>query len=337
MKVTDSSHPGVGATKLVTLPVDPPTGASCNNISWNVSGTNMPIQGLDVLGTGTYLGHEGGLYPNGSNVRPTDHTNYGIGLAQAITPLNADGQPDPNGKEVLVLLGESNVHLEAEAIVRDGMNDLLKNPAVVLADGALGDATAAKLSDPNSPFWVSILDYIIPNYGVTPNQVVAAWVEPTDEISTGTFPSDISKLQSQLENEVQNLLTFFPNIKVAYFSSRAYSGYSNGLPKQINPEPYAFESSYAVKWAIQDQLNGAPNLNFDPSKGPVRAPWMSWASYDWADGLVVPDSDGFYWSCQDSEADGNHPSGISGEEKIANRVINFFKADATTAPWYLAP
>nr|MBA3916194.1 choice-of-anchor D domain-containing protein [Terriglobales bacterium] len=321
MKVTDAA--GATSTKVLTLPVDAATGASCSNISWNVPGTSVPIQGLDVLGTGTYLGNEGGLYPSGSNMRPADHTNYGIGLAQAIAPLNADGQPDINGKEVFVVLGESNVHLEGEAIVRDGMNDLQKNPAVVLANGALGDATAAKLSDPNSPFWVSILNYIIPNYGVTPKQVVAAWVEPTDEISSGTFPSDMSKLQSQIENVAQNLLTFFPNIKMVYFSSRAYAGYSNGLSKKINPEPYAFESSYAVKWAVQDQLDGAPNLNFDPGKGPVLAPWMSWGPYDWANGLVVPGPSGLYWSCQDSESDGNHPSGTSGTEKIANRVINF--------------
>ncbi len=89
---------------------------------------------------------------------------------------------------------------------------------------------------------------------MTAKQIVAAWLESTDSLDHGTFPSDMAQQQSEVENEARNLQAFFPNIKLAYFSSRAYAGYSNAL-NTVNPEPYAFEGGFAVKWAIQDQLN----------------------------------------------------------------------------------
>lgn len=333
-QVADSSVPPAIATKQLSITVGGPTGANCDNISFDVPGTNTPIVGLDVLGAGTYLGAEGGLYPNGSNVRPADHDAYGVGLAQAIQPLDANGNFDPNGKEVLIIIGESNVHIEGESIVRDATADPSRNPAVVIVDGGQGDGTAKNLKDPNSPWWTTMINYILPNSGVTAKQVVAAWVEPTDGLSVGTFPTDIARLQSEIESEAQNLLINFPNIKVAYFSSRIYSGYSNGV-NTINPEPYAFEDSFAVKWAIQEQLDGNPRLNFDPSKGPVMAPWLSWGPYTWADGLVVPSSNGSVWSCQDIKDDGTHPDKTAGAEEVANQVLKFFKTDDTTTPWFL--
>ena len=92
-----------------------------------------------------------------------------------------------------------------------------------------------------------------------------------------------------------------------------------------------------MKWAIQDQLNGKKSLNFDPSKGTVVAPWMSWGPYTWANGLVVPSTAGYVWSCQGQKDDGTHPNHTTGREEVANQVLNFFKTDATTAPWFLAP
>jgi hypothetical protein len=336
LTATDSSVPPKSISKPMQMQIKPPTGAACNNISWNVTGTNSPILGLDVLGTGTYLGAEGGLYPDGSNIRPDDHTNYGIGLAQQVQPLDANGNPDPNGKEVLITLGESNVNIEAGGFAADAAADPLKNPSVVVVNAGIGDATAAQLSDPNSPFWTTIINYVLPNYGVTAKQVVASWAEPDDGLNSGTFPSDIGNLQNQIEDMAQNILTLFPNVKLAYFSSRIYSGYSNGI-STTNPEPYAFEDSFAVKWSIQDQLDGAANLNFDPSKGPVLAPWMSWGPYLWADGMLIPSNTGYIWDCQNIKFDGTHPSTPGGKEQVASQVLNFFKTDPTASPWFVAP
>ncbi len=172
----------------------------------------------------------------------------------------------------------------------------------------------------------------LPNKGVTANQVVAAWVNDVDAQGN---PPTLTHLQSELEAMMQNLLLKFPNIKMAYFSSVNYTGYSNGVIS-LYKEPYAYEAGFGVKLAILDQLNGNTNLNFDPALGPVVAPWMAWSAYYWADGLSMR-SDGWSWSCQESLADGTHPSDPAGRIKAATQVLNFFKSDHTATPWFLAP
>jgi hypothetical protein len=336
VQAQDSAIPPTTVTKQFTIPVYTPTGATCNNIDWDIVGTSTPIVPIDVLGTGTYLGYQAGLYPNGSNADPSDHDSFGVGLAQQIQPLDANGNPDPNGKEVLLLFGESAVHLESSEIVLQATAVPNKNPSVVVVNGGQGDGTAAAFSDINSPFWSTLINNILPNSQVDANQVVVAWLEPIDSITSGTFPSDISSLQTQIEEVAQNVLTKFPNVKLLYLSSRIYGGYSDGLAHLINPEPYAYEAGFAVKWAIQDQLDGDPALNFDPSKGQVRAPWMAWGPYYWGNGLI-PRPDSLVWSCPDLLPDGTHPSQQGGVQKVATEWLGFFTANDTTVPWFLAP
>ena len=333
-QVSDSSVPPLVSSRAFNVLVGAPTGALCDNIFYNVPGTSTPILGLDVLGTGTYLGAMGGLYFGGSNIRPASHDAAGVSIAQGIQPLDADGNFDPNGKEVVLIVGESNVHIEGERIVRNATASPSRNPTVLVADGGQGNATAGNLADVNSPFWTTMTDYILPNWGVTAKQVVAAWVEPDDALNSGTFPTDITRLRGDIQSEVQNLLVHFPNIKLAYLSSRMYSGYSNGL-NTINPEPYAYEASFAVKGVIQNQINGDPSLNYDPGKGTVMAPWIAWGPYTWANGLTVPSANGSVWSCQDIKNDGTHPSITTGAEEVANQVLNYLKTDTTATPWFL--
>jgi hypothetical protein len=133
---------------------------------------------------------------------------------------------------------------------------------------------------------------------------------------------------------VQNVFAKFPNVKLAYFGGSVYTGYSNGL-SNIDNEPWAYESGFAVKWAILDQINGKPALNWNPARGTVKAPWMSWGAYPWANGLLAR-NDGTTWACPDIKYDGFHPSDPYGREKESNLMINFFRSDPTTTPWFLA-
>src|SRR4051812_7736551 len=331
VSVSDSkAHNG---SRAMTLNVSAPTGASCNNISFNVPNTTTPIIPLNDLATGTYQGSEGGLYPNGSNARPASHDSDGVSIANGIVPLDSNGNFSPTGKYVLLAIGESTALDEFGEFLTLAPYDPALNSSLVIVDGAQGAATPKLLASSTSPYWNTILKNYLPDQGVTANQVVAVWIEDSNGIATGTFPGDMTGMQGNYESVMNNVHTFFPNAKLAYFSSRIYAGYSNGVAT-INPEPYAYESGFAVKWAIQDQINGASNLNYNSTLGAVKAPWMSWGPYYWGNGLLAR-SDGWTWSCQDLQKDGTHPAITAGELKVAGQLLNFFKTDTTTAPWFL--
>src|SRR5215472_4179768 len=70
---------------------------------------------LNDLGNGTYLGFEGGLYENGSNVVPADHNEAGADLLPLVTPIN--------GKIVFLGIGMSNATDEFSAFVQLANSD----------------------------------------------------------------------------------------------------------------------------------------------------------------------------------------------------------------------
>ncbi len=334
VEATDSAT-GSTAQSTLTLGVFANLGDNCNDISFDVPGTSTPMVALTDLGTGNFQGSEGGLYPNGSNVRPASHDSDGVTLAQGIQPLDSNGNPSPTGKYVLMAIGESTAQNEFNRFLPIANADPSKNPNLVIVNGAQGGATPNNFTSTTSAYWSTVLNNYLPQNGVTAQQVVAIWIEDTDGIASGTFPSDITTLQSEYETMMQTMLTLFPNLKLVYFSSRVYGGYSNGVGSPDNPEPYAYEVGFAVKWAIQDQLDGNANLNYNPNNGPVVAPWMSWGTYYWSNGMLGR-NDGLVWDCEDFSADGTHPSSAYGQLKVATALLNFLKTDDTTTPWYLA-
>jgi putative Ig domain-containing protein/transmembrane protein TMEM131 len=336
VQVTDSATSPSTVNLQLTLPVAAVSGnKNCNTISFNASDGSGPLVPIDDLGTKLYLGSEaGGLYANGSNVDDAGHDSYGQSLAAGIQPLDANGNPSSTGKYVFISVGLSITQQAFGQFVTMANADPSKNPNLVIVDGATGGATASLFAAPNNNFWnVMTVDYL-PNAGVTAKQVVAAWVLDVNGGPSGIFPSDMTKLQANLESIAQNLLTKFPNIKIAYYSSMHYTGYSNGF-QTLNPEPYGYESGFAVKNVIQDQINGNSNLNFDPAKGTVEAPWLAWGPYLWANGMI-PRSDGLVWTCQDLDNDGTHPSNPAGRVKYSTLLLNFLKTDPTATTWFLA-
>src|SRR4030095_10682081 len=120
-----------------------------------------------------------------------------------------------------------------------------------------------------------------------------------------------------------------PHVRLAYLTSRIYAGYAD---TNLNPEPYAYESGFAVKWLIEAQVAGEDSLNYDPGQGPVEAPWLSWGPYLWADG-TTPRSDGLTWTCSMFATDGTHP-GTAARNLVADSLLAFFERDATAKPWF---
>jgi hypothetical protein len=335
---TDSSSHFV--TSQFTLSVGAPTGSDCNNIQWNVANTTTPIVPMTDLGTGTYLGTEGGLYLNGSNEMPASHDADGVAFGQAIQPLDTNGNPSPSGKIGLLSIGMSIAYDNFQTFVIDATADpAVNNQSLVFVPGAQPRVGAVDWASLAHPAWADIFNYFLPQSGATGPQVQVAWVEAVDSTPTGTFPTDMKLLQSHFESIAQNLHTLFPNIKLVFFNSREYSGYSNGLPGSgsNDPEPYAYESGYAVRGMIEDQINGVAAMNYNPANGAVKAPWVAWGPYTWGNGMIAR-SDGLEWACQNFEMDGTHTSQPGGgTEKVSNMLMNFFKNNDATALWFLHP
>jgi hypothetical protein len=249
-----------------------------------------------------------------------------------VVPLRATLYPNQSlepGKYVLLTIGNSNALTISGEFVTLASSDPARNANLVVVDGATGGASADALQDPTSYFWSVIANGYLPNAGVTSNQVEIVWLNDVDV----SHPPSIPNLQAMLENIARLLILKFPNVKLLYLSSMNYTAYSNGIDS-FQPEPPAYETGFAAKEVIQDQINGTGNLNYNPANGAVVAPWTAWGAYYWTNGLLGR-SDGLTWSCQDANPDGAHPS-ASGQLKAAAQVLNFFKTDETATPWFLS-
>ncbi len=286
---------------------------------------------LPDLGKGLYKGEEGGLYPGGVNTPPPAHLKAGVAIARTIVPLDAEGRPSSDGKIVMISVGMSNTTMKYRAFIKLAGEQHDLNPKLLLVDGAQGSQVGWITSKPNTPFW-DVVNERLKAAGVTAAQVQAAWMLQANPGPRAGFPAEMKELQRNIIDTLHNMHDKFPNLKVTYLSSRTYAGYATS---PLNPEPYAYENGFAVKWVIEDQLAGKPEMNYDAAKGAVRAPWVEWGPYLWADG-VKPSKSGLSYVRGDySDADGTHP-GPTGQAKVAERLLAFMKTDATTRGWFLA-
>jgi hypothetical protein len=282
-----------------------------------------------------YKGEDGGLYGGGQNVPPTAHQQAAQRETARIVPLDAKGRPAPNGKIVLLSIGMSNTTQEFSRFKQRADTDPVKSPQVILVDGAQGGMDAARWSTSGSVTWTTV-DQRLAAAGVTAQQVEAVWMKHAriQPASYGAFPAHAQELKGHILASLNIARQRFPNLRMAYLSSRIYAGYAT---TPLNPEPYAYESVFVVRWLIRDQIGGAPALNYDPARGAVKAPLLLWGPYLWADGLIPRRSDGLIWKLEDFAADGTHPSQTSGRDKVAGLLLNFFKNDPNARGWFVKP
>jgi hypothetical protein len=298
---------------------------------------------LTDLGLGKYHGFAGGLYPEGKNARPAGHESAGIALARQIQPLDAAGKPSADGKIVLLGIGFSNTVQAFSGFMEVAAEDRTINPRLLLVNGAVGGMAAFMIQDPDdgktgTKYW-SIVDDRLKAAGATRAQVQVVWIKETDPVQqqAGGFPKYIENLQAELTNIVGILPKRFPQVKLAYLSSRTYGGWAKpradgGGPG--NSEPFSYESGFAAKWLIERQIQGDSALAFDATKGAVKSPWLSWAAYLWTNGKT-PRGDGMFFVLDDyQEKDRMHES-PAGQRKVGRMLVDFFKGDATTKGWFV--
>ena len=304
---------------------------------------------LNDLITFRYMGFDGGLYPGRSNAMPAEHARVGVLRARAVQPLDANGNPSPGGKYVLLSVGMSNTSNEfcgsasgASCAPSTFMAAAAADPAVnrstlVIVNGAQGGEDAVDWDSPTDQTYDRARDRLT-QLGVTEKQVQIVWLKQADanpSVSLPALQADAYRLETYLGEIVRSLRVRYPNIRQVFLSSRTYGGYATS---DLNPEPFAYESAFSVKWVIQAQIDQmqrgqlvdtrAGNLDYDGG-----APWIAWGPYLWANG-IVPRSDGLLWVRSDFVSDGTHPSPM-GAQKVAAALLGFFKTSPQARCWFV--
>jgi hypothetical protein len=254
--------------------------------------------------------------------------------AAKVVPLDRSGKPAADGKIVLLSIGMSNTTQEFSLFKQIADADPAKSANVIIVDGAQGGKVAdAWAADKNNQIWKTV-DQRIESSGVSAEQVQALWIKHAcaGPARLGEFPQHAKDLQKYIATTLQFAKERFPNLRVAYLSSRIYAGYAT---TSLNPEPYAYEGAFANRWVIEQQIAGDPALNFDPSHGDVKAPVVLWGPYLWTNGVKGRKIDGLVYTREDlSPSDGTHPSN-SGRKKVADLLLQFFKTDPTAKTWFV--
>ena len=289
--------------------------------------------------TERYKGQIGGLYGEGRNTPPEAHQAAARKELAKIQPLDAEGRPSKTGKIVLISLGMSNTTQEFSMFKKLADADPNKSPFVVIVDCAQGGQAAHQWAYPDEggnkprPSPWTVMDERIAQAGGRPAQVQVVWLKQAQmgPAQLGEFPKHAESLRDDTADIFRMLKTRFPNLRIAYLSSRIYAGYATG---PLNPEPYAYESAFSVRWLIEQQIKGEPALNCDPAKGEVKSPLLLWGPYLWADGVKGRKGDELVWKREDLAGDGTHPS-TSGREKVARMLLEFLKSDPNAKPWFL--
>jgi hypothetical protein len=305
---------------------------------------------LTDMGSARYRGFTGGLYPGG-NAIPAAHLAQAMSRAKAIRPRDVNGNLSATGKYILLSIGMSNTTQEfcqpnptppcnAWTFMGQAAADAAVNhTTLVLINGARGGQAAPSWLTPSSPEYDRIRDMWLTPNGLSEKQVQAAWVKLANERPTASLPStssDAYTFETQLATVVRTLVQRYPNLQQVFFSSRIYAGYATS---DLNPEPYAYENGFSVKWLVQAQIDQATGGTVvDTRAGDLAygsTPWLGWGPYLWAAG-TKPRSDGLLWTIDDFvTSDHTHPS-QTGQQKVGTLLLDFFKSSPVTQCWFLS-
>jgi hypothetical protein len=292
----------------------------------------QPSTGLKPLTEMTaddrYKGEDGGLYGGGRNEPPEIHQRAAQAALGKITPLDEEGKPSKEGKIVFVSLGMSNTFGEFRMFKELADRDPQKSASVLIVNCAVGGAGVSSWARRGSGTWNTVAERL-KEANVSPAQVQVAWVKHAEPgPSPDTAPLQYArKVKEDIASSLAITRATFPNLRVVYLSSRIYGGYNIAGLRRVNPEPFAYETAFSVRWVIQEQIE-------KEKKGPLDGPVLLWGPYLWADGVTPRKSDKLIWERKDLSQDGVHPSRIGGQ-KVANLLLEFFKTDAGAKTWFV--
>jgi Flp pilus assembly pilin Flp len=294
-----------------------------------ISGRSIGLTPLnEMTAEDSYDGEDGGLYGGGLNRPPERLEVLAESQTARIQPLDANGDPAADGKIGLISIGMANATDEFRSFKQLANSDPEKASEVIVVDCAECGRGIAEWADPQARLW-SDAQRRLELAHLSPQQVQAAWVKLANACPNGELAEHGIKLKEDAQAALRIAIAKFPNLRIAYLSSRIYGGYARD---RLNPEPYAYEGAFAVRWLIQDQLKQPVALS--PDTAAPSSPLLLWGPYLWADGTTPRATDGLVWTRNDLGADGVHPD-KGGREKVARLLLDFFKTDDNASTWFL--
>lgn len=298
------------------------------------------LRSLIDLQLGTYLGYQGGLYPDGTNTIPPIHFSSGMNISRQVVPLNASGVLDTeNGKAGFICLGASTAGNAFNHFKSKAEADPAVNPCLQFANCAVGAKGLEIMIDTieNGWYWD---DEVMPDVAaasLTPEQVQVIWIMVTSRVDTILlWPYQPHSVTEKYEALMPILLAKFPNLKQVFLSGFNYGGYADPTKEFYNMiyEPSSYWNNWSVKFLIEQQIEGDTGLQYS---GPDRnSPWLAWGPHLWADGLRPNAVDGLRWNCEvDYKPDGGgyHMSN-EGKDKEGKILLDFFKNSPIAADWF---
>lgn len=277
-----------------------------------------------------YQQEDGGLYGHGRNEPPPALADAARQATAMIEPLDTAGRPAADGRIGLISLSMSNATQEFSRFKQLADADARKSPRVTVVDCAQGGQTMARWADATAPCWTEAFRRL-QAAGVAPAQVQVAWVKLANAGPSGTLEQHGRQLERDTRRVLALMRERFPNLRVVYLGSRIYGGYGTG---RLNPEPYAYEGAFVVRWLVLGQLGPTGDLVSATAGNAAPAPLLLWGPYFWADGLTPRVSDALTWERSDFADDGTHPS-PSGRQKVAEQLLSFFQTNPFARTWYL--
>ncbi len=338
------------ACSSASAPTDAATSPGVSACAGRRDTTRVP---LTDLGAGCYLSFQGGLYPDGANEVPAAHLAAGQAAAARVRPLDVAGNPSAAGRYVLLSIGMSNTTQEFcsggglpsscepwSFIGQAAADPAVNHTTLALVNGAFGGRAAPSWTSPTAPDYDRIRDTWLRPMGLSELQVQIVWLKlanSTPRVSLPDSAADAYVLERQLGDVVRALKVRYPNLRQVFLSSRIYAGYATSA---LNPEPYAYETGFAVKWLVQSQIEQMAGRPGDARTGTLRhdgnvAPWLAWGPYPWAAG-AKPRADGLAWVPGDfNPSDFTHPA-QGARQKVGAMLLQHFKTSPATRCWFLA-
>ena len=277
----------------------------------------------DLGATEHYEGQDGGLYGGGKNTPPEAQRRAAAEQLAKIRPRTAAGEAADDGTIGFVAISMSNATQEFSRFKQIADVSPLKSARVTIVDCAQGGQAMAQWVPADGRPWEEARRRLAAAK-VSPLQVQVAWIKLANVGPSGSLEEHGRKLERDTLAVLQHARALFPNLRIAYLGSRTYGGYAvTGL----NPEPYAFEGAFAVRWLIGRQVDGDAELAL------AKVPLLLWGPYLWADGARGRKTDSLVWERGDFGDDGVHPS-PAGRQKVAELLLNFCATDPLAKPWF---